>query len=79
MMAGLAQLASWYAYAARTMALDTWRALPGPWWARILLLVALAAIPGCFDELALIAVLKFARMRSSRRIALASQGTNHIA
>lgn len=63
----LTDLWSWYAYAVRVMLLDTWRALPGPWPVKAALVVTCLMIPGCFDEIALLAVVKVCRARQARR------------
>jgi hypothetical protein len=45
----------WPVFCARDLVAGMWRALPGPWWVKILLLVICQLIPGGFDEWALIA------------------------
>jgi hypothetical protein len=65
---GIGQIASWYAYALRQEALETWRALPGPWYVRLALVAVCLAIPGFLDELALVALVKFARARRAKRM-----------
>ena len=46
---------------------DTWRALPGPVWVKVTLLVVCLAIPGPQDELLLIAVTAALRARKARK------------
>jgi hypothetical protein len=58
---------AWWAYVLRYEAREMWRALPGPWWAKVLLLVALSAIPGQLDEVVFLAVLSAFRKRKARR------------
>jgi hypothetical protein len=65
---GIGQMASWYGYVLRQEALETWRALPGPWWVRLALVAVCLAIPGFLDELALVALVKLARSRRARRM-----------
>lgn len=60
-------VASWWAYVLRYEARELWRALPGPWWVKVLLLVVLSAIPGQFDEVIFLAVLSALRKRRARR------------
>ena len=59
---------SWWAYVIRYEAREMWRALPGPWWCKALLLAVCLAVPGPLDEVALLAVTAaFRKRRSSRR------------
>lgn len=60
-------VASWWAYVARYEARELWRALPGPWWCKTLLLAVTVAIPGPQDELILLAVVSAVRKRRSSR------------
>jgi hypothetical protein len=60
-------LASWYAYAVRYELRETWDELPGPWYVKVLLILACLAIPGYLDEVALVALVKFARSRKARK------------
>ena len=50
----------------RFQALEMWRALPGPWWCKVLLLAAVLAIPGQVDEIVLFALLAALRKRRAR-------------
>ena len=61
-----ADLAGWWLYVARVTAAESWRSLPGPWPVKALLVVACAAIPGPFDEVALVAITAAWRKRKSR-------------
>lgn len=47
---------TWPAFLARYYLARTWRDLPGPWPVKVALLALCLAIPGPFDELALIAL-----------------------
>ena len=60
-------VASWWAYVIRYEAREMWRALPGPWWCKVLLLAVCTAIPGPQDELILLAVVAAFRKRKARR------------
>jgi hypothetical protein len=52
-----ADMATFWAYALWTFGIKaTWDSLPGPWWARVLLVAVCLAIPGPQDELLLIAI-----------------------
>ena len=58
-------VAGWWAYVLRYEAREVWRALPGPWWVRVLLVAVCVAIPGPADEIALVAVAGWLRRRKS--------------
>lgn len=60
-------VASWWAYVLRYEARELWRALPGPWWVKVLLIVVLSLIPGQFDEVIFLAVLSALRKRRAAR------------
>lgn len=62
-------LVSWWAYVIRYEAREMWRALPGPWPVKVLLVVACQAIPGPLDEIALLAAVAAFRKRQARRAA----------
>jgi hypothetical protein len=57
---------SWWAYVLRYEARELWRALPGPWWVKVLLLIATQAIPGPQDEIALLLIMAALRKRRAR-------------
>jgi hypothetical protein len=57
---------SWWAYVLKYEAREMWRALPGPWWVKILIIVVLQAIPGELDEIALLLALGWLRKRRAR-------------
>lgn len=57
---------SWWAFVLRYEARELWRALPGPWWAKIILIAVLQLIPGMLDEIALLAILALLRRRRAR-------------
>ena len=61
-----ADLAGWWLYVARVTAAELWRSRPGPWPVKALLVVACVAIPGPFDEVALVAITAAWRKRKSR-------------
>lgn len=65
--ADLSDVASWWAYVARYEARELWRALPGPWWVKVLLIVVTQAIPGPQDELILLAIVAACRKRQARK------------
>ena len=63
----MTEVVSWWAYVIRYEAREMWRALPGPWPVKVLLVVACQAIPGPLDEIALLAVVAAVRKRRSSR------------
>lgn len=65
-MTSIAWLASWYWLAIRQEARATWNGLPGPWYVKLALIGICTAIPGCLDEIALLAIVRLARRRSAR-------------
>lgn len=74
-------LAWWHAltvwHVAKAFAAETWESIPGPWPAKILvcvLLVACLAIPGPFDEMLVLALIKLARKRREKRAVVAAYG-----
>jgi hypothetical protein len=69
----LADVAGWWAYVIRYEAREMWRALPGPWWVKTLLLAACLAIPGPADEVALIAITAAFRRRRAARTRISSK------
>ena len=62
-------LVSWWAYVLRYEIREMWRALPGPWWVKVLLIAVMLAIPGQLDEFLFLAVLGAFRKRQARRAA----------
>ena len=63
-------VASWWAYVIRYEAREGWRALPGPWPVKILLIALLAAgqlIPGELDELLLLLAIGWVKRRLDQR------------
>lgn len=60
-------MAAWWVFVLRYEARELWRSLPGPWWCKVLILVALNLIPGQFDEVVFLAVLSALRKRKARR------------
>jgi hypothetical protein len=62
---------SWWAYVLRYEARELWRALPGPWWVKVLLIVLTQAIPGPQDEIALLLLIMAALRKRRARIAAA--------
>lgn len=68
----MTEIVSWWAYVIRYEAREMWRALPGPWWVKVLLIAVLAAIPGQLDEFLFLAVLAAFRKRRARRGELAA-------
>jgi hypothetical protein len=70
MWQGVKYLVSWYWTVVKWEARETWRALPGPWWVKTLIIVGCLAIPGQLDEIAVIALCKLFRARKARREAL---------
>lgn len=52
----MSDVIGWWAYVVRYEAREAWRALPGPWPVKVLLIVACQAIPGPLDEIALVAL-----------------------
>lgn len=63
----------WWAFVARYEARELWRALPGPWWVKVLLLVVTQAIPGPQDEILLLVIVSVLRKRRARLAAAAVQ------
>lgn len=65
-------LAGWWAFVLKYEARELWRALPGPWWVKVLLLVVTQAIPGPQDEILLLVIVAALRKyRARRALALA--------
>jgi hypothetical protein len=62
----LRDIASWWLYVVRYEARELWTALPGPWWAKVLLILATQAIPGPQDEILLMLVVGAMRRRRAR-------------
>lgn len=58
----------WPLYVAWDLARETYRALPGPWWLKLLLCAICLAIPGPQDELLLIALTVIARKIRAHRV-----------
>jgi hypothetical protein len=46
---------------------ELWDSLPGPWYVKVILIIACQLIPGQLDEIALIAVVRAWRKYKSRR------------
>jgi len=63
----VSDVARWWAFVLRYEAREMWRALPGPWWVKVLLIVVCLAIPGPQDEIALALVVAAFRKRQARR------------
>lgn len=66
-MTGVIGVIGWWAYVVRYEAREMWRALPGPWPVKVLLIIACQAIPGPFDEVAVIAIAAARRRRAQER------------
>lgn len=66
-VAGVRYIVGFYWAVVRFEVRETWRALPGPWWVKLLIIGVCAAIPGCLDEIALVAALKLCRSRRARK------------
>jgi hypothetical protein len=62
----VADVAGWWWYVAKATARGLWDGLPGPWPVKVLLVVACTAIPGALDEIALLALVAWARRRKAR-------------
>jgi hypothetical protein len=60
-------VAAWWVFVLRYEARELWRALPGPWWVKVALIVVTQAIPGPQDEILLLAVVAYCRKRKARR------------
>jgi len=58
---------SWPAFLLRYYCGITWRALPGPWPVKLVLIIVCTAIPGPQDELLLIALTAACRAWRSKR------------
>ena len=70
-MAKLLNVAGWWAFVLKYEARELWRALPGPWWVKVLLILVTQAIPGPQDEiLLLLVVAAFRKYRARRALAL---------
>ncbi len=63
----MSAVAGWWVFVLRYEAREMWRALPGPWWVKVLLIVITQAIPGPQDELVLLAVVAAFRKRQASR------------
>ena len=57
----------WWAFVLKYEARQLWRALPGPWWCKALLIGVCLAIPGPQDEILLALVVAALRRRQARR------------
>jgi hypothetical protein len=57
----------WAWFLVRFYAVRLWRDLPGPWPVKVVLIVACVAIPGPFDEVALVALPRVCRAWRNRR------------
>jgi hypothetical protein len=66
-VSGVRAAAAWWAFVLRYEARELWRALPGPWWVKVLLLAVCLACPGPWDELAVIMITAAFRKRRARR------------
>ena len=66
-VADLANVAGWWWHVTKTTARDTWDALPGPWPVKLTLIVVCTAIPGALDEIAVLALVAWARRRQARK------------
>jgi hypothetical protein len=64
---------SWWAYVLKHEAREMWRALPGPWWCKVLLIIVTQAIPGPQDEIALLLICGWLRKRRARKVAMEAQ------
>ena len=62
------EVIDWWAYVLKYEAREFWRALPGPWWCKVLLLVILQLIPGELDEILLLVVLGWLRKRRASKV-----------
>ena len=60
-------VAGWWVFVVRYEARQMWRALPGPWWVKVMLVVVTQAIPGPQDELILLAIVAAFRKRQARK------------
>lgn len=65
-------MAQWWAYVVWYNLCEMWRDLPGPWYVKLVLIIAVLAIPGPQDELALIAVVRLCRVWRKRQAARAA-------
>jgi hypothetical protein len=61
------EVAGWWVYVLRYELRELWRALPGPWWVKVLLIAVCLAIPGPQDEIALALAVAALRKRQARR------------
>ena len=61
-------VAGWWAFVLRYEARELWRALPGPWWVKVLLIAVTQAVPGPQDELILLAIVAAFRKRQARKV-----------
>lgn len=61
-------VAGWWAYVVRYEARELWRALPGPWWVKVALIVVCTAIPGPGDELLILIGMAAFRKRQARKV-----------
>ena len=62
----MTDLVSWWGYVLRYEARELWRALPGPWWVKALLITVCLAIPGPADEVILLGAISLCRARRRR-------------
>lgn len=70
----MSAVAAWWAFVVRYEAREMWRALPGPWWAKALLIAVCVAIPGPQDEILLAVVVAAFRKRQALKVKNSSDG-----
>ena len=63
----MSDVGAWWVFVVRHEVRELWRALPGPWWCKVALLVVTQVIPGPADDVALLAVLGYLRKRRAHR------------
>jgi len=54
---------AWPVFLVRHYARQAWNDLPGPWYAKVALIAVLQFIPGQLDEILLLALLRYFRVR----------------
>lgn len=64
----LKQQVRWYAYVLWYEARELWRAMPGPWYVKLLLIAVCSLIPGPGDEIGIILLTAYMRRRRNRKL-----------
>jgi len=61
------EVISWWLFVLRYEIREIWRALPGPWWVKVPLMILAVAEPGPFGEMAILGIAAMFRALKARR------------